>query len=155
VNHLVPITFLDTLSLTSNLRLRHWKAFEGGRIDLRTEEGDQPIVDEWASAKSILARLRNESAPFFGGAPADIGEVWIERLDARAWTAWETTESDWLRLHCTLAPSPLAAIHSGPEAANPGVGMLTFVDTRQPWCMINLDQKAALIFLVAHVKKPS
>lgn len=148
-----PLAFLDVLSFTSNLRLRHWKAIEGDRLDLVVDGAEQEIVSDWASAKSLLIRVKNESAAFLGK-PAEITACWIDRLQPKTTRSWSTFDGDDLRIQVTLSPSDGACIYCGGASATLPVGQVTWIDHHQPWCEANFGQVAQLS-LVLHVRRPA
>lgn len=154
MNNIKAIGFLDTLSLTANLRLRYWEQLEGGRIDLRTAGADHPILETWASARSILVRIKNESAPFFQDVPGDIMDAYIERLEPDTGNAWDKSDGELLRIQVTLAPSPAAVVYCGAEAAILPVGQVTYINDREMTSTINRGP-CAQISLVVRVRQPN
>ena len=150
-----PIAFLDTLSFTANLRLRHWDRLKGSsRLTIHTEDGLPDFVEEWASAKALLTRMRNASAPFFGGRPAVLGDVWVEAIDADEQQPWmRMAKNEWMRIQTTLAPSPGYMLYCGGEATGVPVGQIVYVDHASPFCQANFGEIRHLN-LVAHVRRP-
>lgn len=124
---------------------------------LRSAEADAPILREWASARKLLARLKNEAAPFLNGKPATLGKAMVTRLKPGSHTPWSFDDSDYgsdhLRLHICLIPSPMAFLYSGGEMANPAVGVVTYFNTQVLHSEVNIGP-CSRVALVVDVKRP-
>ena len=158
------IGFLDVSACTATFvrlyreKLKPDASYEGAEtLLLRGAESDSPLLKEWASARKLLARLKNEAAPFLNGKPAILGKVLIVSLKPGAFTPWQIDDSEYgqdhLRLYINLIPSPMAFLYSGGEMSNPAVGSVTYFNTSVLHSEINLGP-CARVSMVIDVKRP-
>ena len=162
--NITQIGFLDVSACTATFvrlyreKLKPDASYEGAEtLLLRGAESDSPLLKEWASARKLLARLKNEAAPFLNGKPAVLGKAMIVSLKPGAFTPWRYDDSDYaqdhLRLYINLIPTPQAYIYSGGETANPPVGSVTFFNTQVLHSEINLGP-CNRVSLIVDVKRP-
>lgn len=104
------------------------------RIPLIVDGKPNAPCKEWKSATALLARLRNEAAPFFGGRPAQIDRAFVERLKVNVITEWIADETafaeEHVRVMICLVPSPGAWVYCGGENAVLPVGQIVAVNIR-------------------------
>jgi hypothetical protein len=151
-----PIGFVDTWAFGSTLFARYKDRFAGEHhsmslLPLRSVDGPLPILNEWKSAKALLARLRVAAAPFFGVTP-ELGEAALVQVRAGGFIEWGMRESDWCSFHLPIVPSPGAWMYSGGDGAVLPIGQLTFVNRGVLHSAVNLGQHP-VIHLVADARK--
>lgn len=119
---------------------------------LRGAESDAPVLKEWASARKLLQRMKNEAAPYLGGKAAVLGKASVLVMKPQAFTQWRVDDDPYTAAHIRtmtcLVPSPLALIYSGGAAANLAVGTVTVVGQHMLHSMVNLGVNAACYLIV-------
>jgi hypothetical protein len=112
-------------------------------------------MEKFGSAKTLLARLKNAAAPFLGGKPAELADIWIESLLPGGKTPWsQVDDPELLRLYIALASPPGAWFYCGGEAAQLGIGVVNWVNIALPHSVLNLGN-APRVCLVANVRRPA
>jgi hypothetical protein len=139
ITGLQQIAFLDTAMVGARWTMKYKEQAEAGVLKLRDfgEDGklaDLPVLEEWRSAKALLARYRATAAPLFNGTAPELGKVWIEYLPPFSATPWIAESGDYaqafLRTRTCLIPSPIAFTHAGQTYANLPTGLVTAYDMR-------------------------
>jgi hypothetical protein len=158
VIHLRPLGFIDTSFMTAKLILSYRDRFEAGddgidRILLISDTEPTSLLNEWRSAKALLARLRNEYAQAFGGRALVIDGAWIERVKPDVRTAWTEAETDNLCVMIGMVPCPNAWLYCGGESIVFPVGQIVLVNHRAPHTQANFGP-CAQINLVLDVARP-
>lgn len=160
--HLRPLGFIDTSAMTAKLILSYRNRFEAmddgtERIVLSEANEATALLKEWKSATALLARLRNEAAPYFGGNPAQIDGAFIERIKTGVVTAWRADESEYAEEHVRamicLVPSPGAWVYCGGESVVPMVGQIVLVNVLAQTTCANFGP-CATIRLCLDVRRP-
>ena len=149
--------FLDTSTFSAHFMVKYRERLENGLLFLRDETGDQTILKEWKSARTLLARYKALAVPFLGS-PAEFGKVWIEVLPGGAGTPWTIEEDDYAQAHIRtrvcLVPTPGAWSFSGLERVILGVGLVNVIEHRTLCSEINLSEYPRT-HLVVDVVRPN
>lgn len=153
--------FMDVSAFTANYLLRYKKLLietdYGGLLPLRDEDADGKIValdvtKEWLSARSLLSRIKNESAAFLDGQMGMLQKAVIEVVNPDCVTPWGQEDDDYaksvFRLRICLIPSPGAFTYSGGAVAQLAVGMVNLVDHRIQNCETNFGPCARTHLIV-------
>ena len=148
-----PLGFLDVSACAAWYVVKFRERMETDRLDLRTTAGDEPVLKEWRSAKTLLAKIEAAGAALTSGRPTPVIEAHVWRLKPGAVEPWGELQAAGLRLYVPLIPSPGAMLFSGIEGANPAVGSATLVSRVAPFSGINMGPCAA-VWLVADVALP-
>lgn len=142
--NLRPLGFLDVSRLAASYLLFASKEAADSRdqhhhgvrtLWLRQEGEDAGILTRdkpWKAGRAFLTKIRNETAPMFGGVAPVLGDVCLRsivpggRID---WHADHGEERSRIRqLHLCLIPSPGAWVYCGGEALVLNVGGATLVN---------------------------
>lgn len=153
-----PVAFVDTWAFASTLYAKYKDRFGGDHhsmdlLPLRSAEGALPILSEWKTAKSLLARIRAAASPLTGGKTADIGASALVRLRPGGFIEWRRDETDYVAVHLAIVPSPGAWVYAGGECSVLPVGQLTFVNHRVLYSAANFGEHP-VIHLIAEVREP-
>lgn len=149
--------FLQTADFTAFFQVKFRKEMVDGRLDLRDEERDLPILREWRSAKTLLARYRAAAAQFFDGVQPTLGRVWVETLPGMCGTPWSLEEDDYAQAHVrtriALIQTPDAWTFSGLASAILSPGIVNEINHKSLCSEINLSSYPRT-HLIVDVKKP-
>ena len=183
VPNLFSFAFVDPSMFFSTMTLKHGRHFEDGsrsfdlieppsnvgkRIILRgpsngnwrdnAEQTDCPLMQEWPSARQIVASIGAKITEHLAAENFQIGRVYVESLRAGGVIGWHVDESAYAKAHqrFRLLVSPCAGgcWFSGGENLAPGMGNLTYFNNTTLNSAINLGP-VPQISLVVDVRRPA
>ena len=122
------------------------------------EQTDCPLMQEWPSARQIVASIGAKITEHLAAENFQIGRVYVESLRAGGVIGWHVDESAYAKAHqrFRLLVSPCAGgcWFSGGENLAPGVGNLTYFNNTTLNSAINLGP-VPQISLVVDVRRPA
>lgn len=154
-----PIGFLETENFQATFVLKYKSLLSAdlNGVDtllLRSATEDTPILKDWKSARSLLAKIRNGATKFLDGKPAELGCVELQRFRPQTATPWRIDEDNGCyRLHLCIIPSPGLWMMAGAERTMLPVGNLNFIEHTVLHSEANFSDHAA-VHLVIDLKKP-
>jgi hypothetical protein len=134
--------------MTANLLVRHKEAVQLGTMSLVENGQNQPILDNFKSARALLERIKRVIA--LPGQEIRLAEVRsLQPLEVHDWYQDKSQEGETLlRFHITLVPSPGAWLYSGGDSMVPPVGQIVLINHRAYHSMINFGTNAAIFLEV-------
>jgi hypothetical protein len=131
VSFITPIGFLDTTEFAARFVLQYREHMRSGILELRSAEGDLPILAKWKTAASLLKRLRNEASILLKSR-AELGKAWLETVPGGHGTPWSIDEDEYaqghLRTRTCIIAAPDAYTHVGTEQVILGPGIVNIVE---------------------------
>src|SRR6185437_3177573 len=119
---------------------------------------DYPIMNEWPSARQLLANAGQEIGKHIGLPNIQFGQVIVQSLKAGGHIGWHVDDTPYAKQHVRfkmlVSPCFGGAWYSGGESLAPNIGALTFVEHRALNSAVNLGA-VPQISLVIDVRKPS
>lgn len=107
---------------------------------------DERLRKEWRSLHALLVKIRSQATPILGYQPR-IEKVAFFRYRHGA-TPWETDDTDAVRLHICVVPSPTLWAFAASEAVVPMYGQVLWLNEALLHSWVNFGEEPGIILSI-------